>query len=130
MSAELVVTVLDVANAARVLADGGDHFTKFDRMTPTGAFRLRVLRPELGKAFETYKGAQLEQAEKFGVKNEAGTQYEFPDPDKLKAFNDAMAEIHAQKVTLAGCKPLTLADLGDTRVSDIAMTLLGPLVVE
>ena len=127
---DLIVTVLDVVNSARVLAEQGDHFTKFDRMTPTGAFRLRVLRPEIGKAYETYNGARIEQAEQFGVKNKAGTAYEFPDPDKLAAFNAAMTEIHAQKVTLAGCKALTIADLGETRVSDIAMTLLGPLVVE
>lgn len=126
----LTITTLDVANAARVLSEQGDHCTKFDRMTPTGAFRLRVLRPELGKAFEAYTGARIEQAEKFGVKNEAGTAYEFPDPEKLAAFNAAMSELHAQKVTLAGCKALTIADLGETRVSDTAMTLLGPLVVE
>lgn len=127
---DLHVTVLDVVNSARVLAEQGDHYTKFDRMTPTGAFRLRVLRPEIGKALEAYNGARIEQAEQFGVKNEAGTLYEFPDPDKQTAFNAAMTEIYAQKVTLAGCKALCLADLGETRVSDIAMTLLGPLVVE
>lgn len=32
---DLIVTVLDVVHAVRVLAEQGDHFTKFDRMTPT-----------------------------------------------------------------------------------------------
>ena len=130
--ADFTISTQELANAVQ-----GFNLCAFDAMTPTGAHRLRVLKPELNRVFAAYSESRMAAVRKHATKGEdgepltqnEGREYAFTDEAKA-AFIAELAPILAEPVTLVGCRPLTLADLGDCRISTQAMDLLGPFVIE
>lgn len=134
--AELTISTKDLINAEKGMA-----LIAGTGITPKGAYALRRARAAIAAEMKLYHEQRLELARQHAKKDaqgqprtkiveEKGKPVEVYDMEDQAAFDAALAEIQTEPVTLAGVRPVTLSEFGDANVSELAMTLLGPLVVD
>lgn len=106
-------------------------------ITAKGAYAFRRARPVIAAAQAAFEETRIALAEKHARRDAAGAPCkkivagtEVFDIEDQAAFDAALGEIKAERITLSGVRPVTVAEFGDAKVSELAMTLLGPLVVD